>query len=186
LRSRRSLSRQRNALRALAAAAVVVVVGGGGYAISQLASPGGQHAASGSSSRNAPSRTAGTAMGARNPTSSPPTVASGTDYTPAGLAGQVRAVLDRNPSTSAGHLPPRTGAARRPLNNLSTLQACVTKLTGGREPRLVDKARYRGQAAIVVVTTPAGGHQSMVLVAGAGCSPGHPDILARLALPARG
>jgi hypothetical protein len=189
-RGRGSLGRQRNALRALAAAAVVMVVGGGGYAIAQLASPAGQPAASRASSRN-PAASHPPASGLRNSGATAagplPTVASGTDYTRAGLAGQVLAVLDRHPATSAGRMTPRTGAARRPLNNLGTLQGCVTKITSGHEPRLVDtRARYQGRAVIVIVTAPAGGHQGMAWVAGADCSPSHPDVLARVALPARG
>jgi hypothetical protein len=55
------------------------------------------------------------------------------------------------------------------------LRGCAAAVADGRAVELVDRARYAGRAAIIIVLAAAGGQPATVWVTGPGCSAGHPD-----------
>ena len=185
----------RLALRVAAAAAVVVVLGGGGYGLVRLLSSSPAHPTAGAAApllaprENGNRAAAGSGAHLARPAPSAvigfPVVASGTNYQPGRLASQVSAVItrvgrQRIPARRflEGHAPPAFGGMRN-------LPACVTRVSGGREPKLVDLARYRGRPAAVIVV-PAGGRLLHVWVVTRDCSGITSGILAQLTLPTAG
>jgi hypothetical protein len=62
------------------------------------------------------------------------------------------------------------------------LPGCVTLITGGTRPRLVDLARYQGRPATIIVQGAAGGRPAQVWVVGAGCSATSRDVIAHTQL----
>jgi hypothetical protein len=66
------------------------------------------------------------------------------------------------------------------------LDACVSALTRGRRPRLVDIARYGSRPAAVIVAPAAGASLMRVWVVGTGCSARGGDVIAQLSVPAGG
>lgn len=89
--------------------------------------------------------------------------ASGTRYERATLAEQVRA---RSARTSAS-----VGAAPS-----AALRGCVTHLTGGPPPRLVDRATYQGQPAYVIASS------TRAWVVGLGCTAAKTELIVSVAL----
>lgn len=87
--------------------------------------------------------------------------ASGTKYQAATLAAQVRASSITFRGTSA----PTTA-----------LRGCVAHLTGGRSPRLVDRATYQGEPAYIIASS------SRVWVVGLGCTAANPELIASVPL----
>jgi hypothetical protein len=179
-------------LRLAAAAAVVVLLAGGGYAISRAMSAGNS-AVSASSPASATQRS--TPSGGRGSAAAPeaaprapvtqglPLVASGTVYQAGQLPAQVRALLKRYPAFAPSPKvpPPVVSTAAFPH-----LDACVTALTHGLRPRLVDVARYGSRPAAVIVAPAAGGSPVRVWVVGTGCSARGGDVIAQLSVPAAG
>jgi hypothetical protein len=170
-------------LRAAAATAVAVVAVGGGYGVFTLVTSGGQSGSSASNSSGAggsPGQGGGIRPGFSQQHSGavpalgllPTVVHSGTNYQPGRLATQVSTVLAQSPPTATGGPVTSFGAFRH-------LRACVSSLTGGSLPRLVDIARYRGQQAAVIVAGIPGSREAHVWVVGPGCSAGARDVLAR-------
>ena len=184
------------ALRTMAAAAVVVVLAGGGYEIARHV--GGSSA----------SRTSASAPAARQPISGPnqsasaasggalpqrrylraghqyvPLVASGTNYAPATLTGQVRYTLAQyGPlarSGPSGANSPLASSPPEPFLDIpvSTLTGCITRIAAGQQALLVDVARYQGRPAIVIVTRASAGGPEQVWVVGRGCSRASRDLL---------
>lgn len=156
--------------RILAAAAAVTLVGVGVGTVAVLRGPG-------------PSGSAGRpAVSAGQPAPRPLLAASGRDYTAAGLAGQVQALL--NQSGPSGGRPsgpqPNTlaGPPPRPTPDSSALAGCLDAV-GARAHRRVlaaDVARFAGRPAIVVVLAgPAAGRVTVVVTA-PGCRAGRPEI----------
>lgn len=100
-------------------------------------------------------------------------VASGTDYRPGTLPGAAgltgAAVLDRAARS-------RVPAGLNRLVSAAELHRCLAAVTAAvpGTARLVDYARFRGDAALVVVLTT--GADGRVVVAGPGCGPRGPDI----------
>jgi hypothetical protein len=84
-------------------------------------------------------------------------IASGTDYQTATLAAQVRARL------SAPPLPGTPPSA--------SLRACVSDLTGGRSPRLVDRATYQSSPTYIIASS------SDVWVVGIGCTAANTELI---------
>jgi hypothetical protein len=113
---------------------------------------------------------------------------SGTNYLPGKLATQVRSVLAGG--KTAG-LPDASGSGESPSNEPASisnaqLRACVTLITGGVAPSLVDEASYQGHPATIIVQAPAGERAGQVWVVSRGCSAGHRDLIAHAELPAQG
>jgi hypothetical protein len=88
--------------------------------------------------------------------------ASGTNYRAATLASQVRARL--NASGGSGASPS------------AALRGCVSYLTGGQSPRLVDQATYQGSPAYVIATS------SQAWVVGLACTAAKPELVTSVPL----
>jgi hypothetical protein len=105
---------------------------------------------------------------------------SGTKYQSATLAAQVRARLAVSgspvqvPGPMATKAPVTNGSNSEGASSLSTegLRGCVSHLTGGAVPRLVDRATYQGEAAYVIAIS------SRVWVVGLGCTAANPQLIA--------
>lgn len=85
--------------------------------------------------------------------------ASGTKYQAATLAAQVQARLNAPAGSGTG-----TGPS-------TALRGCVSHLTGGQSPRLVDQATYQGSPAYVIATS------SRAWVVGLGCTTANPELV---------
>jgi hypothetical protein len=199
----RDRSRQRRhgfaspvALRAMAAAAAVVVLAGGGYEIAQHV--GGSSSPSQTSAGSA-------AHSQRGPYSAPavpaplprlsylhaghadvPVVESGTNYTPATLNGQVTTTVAKYGPLAR----PGAGALRSPVaaagSSESALGGCVTRVAAGQQVLLVDVARYKGAAAMVIVTRATANGPEQVWVVGTGCSSTNSHLLTHATLAPAG
>jgi hypothetical protein len=97
-------------------------------------------------------------------------VRSGTDYTAAGLGGQVSAQLDQAETQAEG-----SGRAASPGQAVA---ACVRRVAQGNRPLLVDIARYEGRPATVIVL-PATSGRLDIWVVGPGCSASDTALIAR-------
>jgi hypothetical protein len=165
--------RRRNLQLLSAAAAALVAVGGGAlvgrellhssmspdYTKSQAANPDGS-----SADRAAPSAQQKLAEGRRAPASgSYRLIASGTDYKGATLSSQVGTVLKSASSPTAV--------------SAVGLEECVAQIAKGEDPVLVDRARYNGQDAMVIVLRGNGPHELNVWVVGPKCSATTPDVI---------
>jgi hypothetical protein len=182
----------RLSLRLVATTAAVVLLGGGGYVVSRVISSGGTGVSASSPGASAPRpsmasaralapEAASGAAGARGL----PVVASGTRYRPGLMASQVAAVLHRYAAPGATPHPtvasPAVHSAAFPH-----LAACVDRITGGGQPRLVDIARYGTRPAAVIVQPIAGTSTMRVSVVGTGCSASSGDVIATFTLPGTG
>jgi hypothetical protein len=197
------------ALRTMAAAAAAVVIAGGGY---ELVAHGGGSGAS--SSTPSGSTTSGPAS--NNPVLAPLStaaaqlhyeyagqrysiiaVASGTNYAPATISGQVSRELRRNRRESS--LPASGGALHRSTAQgtarsaakvggvpLSRLQGCVTGLVRDQQILLVEVAKYQGKSATVIVTRASASAPEQVWVVGTGCSATRSDLFTHVSLAAAG
>jgi hypothetical protein len=171
-------------LRVLAPAAAVVLAAAG-YGLSQLSGGGGPQTAS-SSVAAGPAKAAGRAAApaaapaAALPSSGPaaraqrmsgasfPFVTSHTNFLPGTLRQQVEAALRAAQSAPATQPP-------------APVMACVRDVAGSASPLLVERARYQGQVATVIVIRTSQGE--VALVAGAGCSASHSKPLATTTVP---
>jgi hypothetical protein len=190
------------AARAFAAAAAACVVAAGGYTAVQLTS--------GSSAGNGPStpkHVAGGGGTARGPSTGGPhavpfiprtgtgkvsgpdkqltfkVVDSGIDYRNASLGTQIKTELNKvvalRPATSS------SGA--RALHTPTPQQyACVSDVTGGTAPALVDSAHFQGRPATIIALSHAGNQVSQAWVVGPSCSASDTDILEHVNLPTSG
>jgi hypothetical protein len=187
------------ALRTMAAAAAVVVLAGGGYEIAQHVGGSPTSGTSSAGSGRAPfggNHSAPVAAPALPPRylhagrSDVPLVASGTDYLPATLRGQVRSTLARYPPTRAGSGvvggPLATSGSSSQASGSPALAGCVTRIAAGRQVLLVDAASYQGTPATVIVTGARAGGPEQVWVVGTGCSRASSDLLAHVTLAAAG
>jgi hypothetical protein len=105
-------------------------------------------------------------------------VDSGTNYLPGRLTAQVVAELAK-----AGNAAPSPGAAAGPVSLKGGISGCLRRVTGDQRPLLVDRARYQGKPATIVVL-PAGRPQTLqALVVGPGCSATATDLLASTTFP---
>ena len=183
----------RLALRLAAVTAGVVLLAGGGYAVTRVISAGGTKGEASSSGtaasreplsgQPAPAPSARAAPGAAAQAALP-VITSGTSYQPGQLKAQVGAVLKRYPvpAKARGGLGSGTG----PQAAFPDLAACVSHLSGGREPMLIDIARYGDRPAAVIVVPAAGSPTVRVWVVGPGCSGQGGDVIAQTSLPAPG
>jgi len=106
-------------------------------------------------------------------------IASGTDYRAGTLTSQVRSVLTRQRSANSAKSPPAYPATQA---GSAQLRGCVTLITGGKVPNLVDVAHYQGQPATIIVQAAASGQPAQVWVAGPGCSATSRDVIAHTEL----
>ena len=104
-------------------------------------------------------------------------IMSGTKYTQATLAEQVRTRLAANggQQTSEPKVP-AASATSAGAGPSQALQGCVLHLTDGAVPRLVDRATYQGQAAYVIASS------SHVWVVGPGCTEAKTELVASVPL----
>jgi hypothetical protein len=179
-------------LRVLAPVATVVAVVAVGYSLTHLSGPTNSSAASSAAEpaasaassglraaagTNAP---AGKAANNANPLERPSASSSGftvinsrTNYLRSTLVQQLEAELQA---------PAVTGTPRLPT---AQINACVNRVTQGtspgipKTPKLVERARFQGQQAIVIIAS--SGH--MAWITGLSCSDATSDVLAQTALP---
>jgi hypothetical protein len=190
----------RGAVLGTAAMIALILVLGGVYGLTKVLHQNGPSSASGGSARPAgahafatggsrDSRESSGSMAAL-PYSALPVTASGTDYQPATLARQVESLLGIQKSSAAKNTPPANAGTEKaepaqlitPQASSPQLRACVTLVTGGVPPRLVDKARYQGRPATVIVQA-AAGKPAQVWVVGPGCSASQRDLIAHTEIP---
>jgi hypothetical protein len=175
-------------LRVLAPATAAVLAAAG-YGLSQLAGGAGPQTAS--SSVAAGSAVSSAAAGRANaavPANVPPVTPSGgpaaraqrmsgvsfrfvtsqTNFMPGTLKQQAEAALRAAPSATATQPP-------------GSVVGCVREVAGSADLLLVESARYQGQAATIIVTRTSQGEVAMV--AGAGCSASHHELLATATVP---
>jgi hypothetical protein len=183
-----------------AAAVIAVILVVGVYGLVKLAGQGGPGGSSASGSSGAASQPSGApAFASRGAAGSPAgpdnallpagklhLIASGTDYQPGTLAGQVASVLARKlnqeGAAEPGHLTPASATP----GTEDRLRACVTQITGGTPPRFVDRASYQGRPATIIVQAAVSGRPQQVWVVGPACSAGHTDLIAHTELPSQG
>jgi hypothetical protein len=176
------------ALRVLAPAAAVVALAAGGYGLSRIgASSTSSEASPGSPASFAAARPAAGAVPSTGPSAGSASrrsmnpafeapvkfgvVTSGTDYLRATLRQQLERELLRYPRI------PGTAQQLAP----GPVKGCVLRVTRGTGSlALVEKARFQGQPAIVIV---ASGRHDAAWVAAAGCSSTSDHILATTTLP---
>jgi len=118
-------------------------------------------------------------------------ISSGTNYQPGQLTAQVAAVLARYPTPAAGThaAAPTAKAATSQLPtgpDAAASAGCVERIAGGLQPRLVDKARYDGRAATIIVLPASARGPAQVWVVGPACSGARSDVLAHTSLPGPG
>ena len=117
--------------------------------------------------------------------------ATGTAYKQSTLASQVRGQLASfgsgsatTPASSASASAPTVSAGASAASSSVTggsvppvtLSGCVTAVTGGHAPRLVDKASYDGIPAYIIAVP------TEVWVVGRGCTAADPQLITRVAL----
>jgi hypothetical protein len=192
-RAGRPRATSRLSLRLAAVTAAVVLLAGGGYAVARLVSAGSTGVSS--SGAAAPHNgTSGQPASALGPEAAPraaagaglPVITSGTIYRAGQLPAQVSAVLKRHPVPGQTHAPNPVTSPQGPLAAFPHLRACVSQLAGGRQPRLVDIAKYGNRPAAVIVVPVAGTARVRVWVVGPGCSGRGGDVIAQVSMPAPG
>lgn len=167
-------------VRVLAPVAAVVALAGLGFGLSHLGGPatsGSASSAAGAAPSSAakaiaPVNGAESRAGSFQGAGSPPgyqVITSRTNYLRSTLRSQLEAEL-RTPATA--------GPAQAPSGQI---RACVSVLTKGTSPRLVERARYQGQPAIVIVASGRGAEPAWVT--GPGCSATKGDLLDKTTLP---
>jgi hypothetical protein len=172
--------------RILVPAAAVVVLAAGGFGLSRVTgSSSSSSAASGSEAAPAPSARAanGTAAARSGATRGSPAIEapvnfqvpnSGINYRPATLRQQLETELHRHAQPAAGPQVLVSGS----------LKGCVLRVTQGTRPgtlALLERARFQGQPAIVIVAV--SGHHDTAWVTASGCSASSDHVLATATLP---
>ncbi|HEX5510894.1 MAG TPA: hypothetical protein VFX41_04215 [Actinomycetales bacterium] len=173
--------------RWLTVAAGLIVLGGAATATTQLL--GGSGAGDSTTAGRAES-----SGGAGAPSLSLRPLATGTDYEPDKLGGQVDTLLASGlvTSGSAPALPQpesRDFAAAEdgPLADPAGLHGCLTALGAGDQPPLaVDLASWEGKdAAVIVLGDPSATDSVQVWVVGRGCAPGDDQLMHYQRVPRR-
>ena len=188
-RPRRPWNYRLVAQRILLPAAAVVVLAAGGYGLSRVTgSSSSSSAAAGSEA--APAASTAPANGIAEPSSAARShsvanpaieaplkfevVTSGTDFLRATLRQQLERELQRHAQVATG----------TPELALGSLKGCVLRVTNGTRPgtlAMVEKARFQGQPAIVIVAV--SGHHDAAWVTASGCSASTDHVLATATLP---
>jgi hypothetical protein len=186
------------ALRVAAVTAAVVVVAAGGYVAARLLSgspssetAAGSGAPAAKSAASAPRMSAGlSGPGSQAPAGGSAAaagrvVSSGIDYQPGRLKAQVSTTLAQF-GESTSRPAPSSSRANRPTASVHQLPACVTHVTGGIRPLLVDRARYQGHpATVIVIPATAPGTLRALVIAG-DCTTAASHLLATTTLPRPG
>lgn len=169
------------AMRVLAPAAGVVLLAAGGYGLSRIGSSPTSSEASGSAASAAalPTASALPSTGATSRSGAVPAieapvrfglVISGTNYLPATLQRQLeRELRSHRAAGTAQELAP------------GPVQGCVLRVAGPGTLALVEKARFQGQPAIVIVAV-SGSHDTAWVTASS-CSASSDHVLATTTLP---
>ncbi len=177
------------AQRILVPAAAVVVLAAGGYGLSRVTGSSSSSSAT-SGSEAAPAASTAPANGIAEPSSAARShsgaipaieaplkfevVTSGTDFLRATLRQQLERELQQHAEAATG----------TPELALGPLKGCVLRVTKGTRPgtlSLVEKARFQGQPAIVIVAV--SGHHDAAWVTASGCSASSDHVLATATLP---
>lgn len=151
-----------------AAAAAVVVVGGGAVAVRTVMDDGNSQTATASqppveepSRSHAPPRP-------QAAQSAPYTVVhTGTKYTTAGLASQVSESVSKSASIGRHVMDATDGA----------VHGCVTRVSHGADPVLVDSATYDGRPATIIALPGSDTGHADVWVVGPKCSSTDSDVI---------
>ena len=175
------------ALRVAAVAAAFVVVAGGSYGAARLLS-GNPESAPSSGSGSAAAKASG---GLRIPSagkSAPAAriVSSGTNYQPGQLGAQVSAVLSQHGASASAATGPGVSAANQPAAAAPHVPACVPHVTGGKRLLLVDRAKYQGRPATVIVTSGTTSGTVRALVVAGACTATNGRVLATITFPRSG
>jgi hypothetical protein len=174
---------RRGSLLGAAATIAVVLVLGGVYGLTHHSGPSaGSPVSAGSADSNNARGSGGHSSASMSPFGLPAgslhVTDSGTNYLPGTLAAQVKSLLaGQQPGKSMNNNSSPAAAAPNQVNS-AQLRSCVTLVTGGVPPRVVDQARYQGRPATVIVQAAAGGKPPQVWVVGPGCSARQRDLIA--------
>lgn len=171
-------------LRVLAPAAIVVAVAAVGYSLTHLGGPTNSSAAAAAAkpaaSAAAPSALRPEANGnvpAHNagpqerPSRSFMVISSPTNYLRPTLVHQLETARQAHAATGTGQLP------------TTQIDGCVSRVTRGTSPgvpELVERARFEGQQAIVIIASSGNGY--MAWITRPSCSATSSDVLAQTAL----
>jgi hypothetical protein len=176
------------ALGTVAAVALVLALGGYGLASLHRGAAGSSAAISGPAHESAgrpfgsKGNANGNSSGSSAQTGQQRVIKSGTDYLPGRLAQQAQAVLASHPVTQAG--PLLTPAAHSAPQDA---QSCVTSITHGQLPLLLDEARYRGQPATIIIAPATAAKPGQVwVVTGSICSATNRNVIAHAPLTTTG
>ncbi len=176
-------------LRPLAAAAAVVsLIVGAGFALHSLGSnsPGSRSTAS----RPVKSPAfAGGASSAQGQVGGPRAagvdravlyLSTGTSYSPTSLRAEAAKVLQRYASRIPS--PTKAGVGTNQQFGASSTSDCLRRVSGGRQPLVVDRATYQGRSVNVIIAPATGTAAGHVWVVGLGCSATASDIIAQSSL----
>jgi hypothetical protein len=174
-------------LIAVGSLVVCLLLVGLGFGLSRSASePTFSSADSGAANAPAaaPSAAASAASGFAGTASAFVVTESGTTYQSATLAAQVRdrlaasngAPVERPEPTSPRNAGSSSAASGPTSTPTLVLRGCVSHLTGGQTPRLVDRATYQGEPAYIIATS------SRVWVTGLGCTAAKPEVIVSVPL----
>jgi hypothetical protein len=172
--------------RWLAAVAGLVVLGGAATAATQLVGQGGADSSVAGAAH--PSAADSSEGGVRAAEAASAVVATGTDYAPATLGGQVQALLEHGP-TSGGVVrlnsenSDNTDAAAPRLRTPEGLAGCLSAIgAAGQVPRVVDLATWQGRdvAVIVLQSQP---DRAEVWVVDRSCRPGADGLVYYQSVP---
>lgn len=168
--------RGRRHWRILSAAAATIVVLGGGATVGKIALDGsdgsGSQASTPPQGDNARRLSAGAAPHSAAPSESTlvkgpfKVTRSGTEYRAGNVVGQVDRLLGKGQELRLDGSPPS-----------AQMSGCVTGVTHGRTPALVDQARYDGRAATVIALQGEKGGGWDVWVVGPDCTAQDPHVL---------
>jgi hypothetical protein len=152
-----------------AAAAAVVLVGGGAAAVRTVLNDDDSSSVTNTQPPIADRTHSAESPGLRAAPVTPFTlVHSGTAYTAQGLGSQVGGALTKAAATGHQALNAPGGA----------IGACVTRVSGGKVPLLVDAATYEGRPATVIALPGTDAGHADVWVVGGRCSGSDTDVLA--------
>lgn len=155
--------RGRRQWRVLSAAAAAVIVLGGGGTIAKVALDGtNDHQELGASApaQDRPAAPSIAAAGTYN------VISTDTHYRAKTLRAQVGEVVNGGALSKTRPAPPD-----------ARLAGCVTAVTGGPQPALVDHAKYEGENATVIAVRGASAKDLTIWVVGPDCTAAKPNIL---------
>jgi len=175
-------------LRPLAAAAAgVALVVGGGFLLHSLVSGSTPSSTAGPSAERP--GVAGTAVSqgaarATAPRAAGPDLAvlylsTGTSYQPGRLRAQAANVLQRFASRLSSSAKP---GVTHMNSQTATMDGCLRRVSGGRQPLVIDQATYQGRRVNVIIAPASGAAPGHVWVVGLGCSAAVSDIVAQSGL----